>query len=299
MRVLLFLALLLLGCPASKSDDGWRALADRGEAALDSGRYPEAEQHLQKAIALVEESGEQAALGPLHQTLGLVYLEQHRHALARKHLNTSLEIERPALGADHPDVIALEEALAIVDDYEQKYEAAEQRFRDILERLQRIRGPQHADVGRAMTNLAVNLGYQAKDEEAEKWYRAALPILEKTAGMDRVAHVHNGLGTTCYRRGDLECARSHLEVALSIREETLGPEHPYVATVLFNLSGVQMDEEKWADAEKSLARCVKIREARLPPDHPFLREALARYVEVLEKRGKSQQARAVKARLRP
>ena len=56
--------------------------------------------------------------------------------------------------------------------------------------------------------------------------------------------------------------------ALAIREQSLGPEHPEIATSLSNLAVLYRDQGKYAQAEPLYQRALMIFEKVLGPEHP-------------------------------
>ncbi|CAN0388402.1 unnamed protein product, partial [Ascophyllum nodosum] len=56
--------------------------------------------------------------------------------------------------------------------------------------------------------------------------------------------------------------------ALAILEETLGPDHPKVASSLNNLAILLASQGKYDDAEPLYKRAFAIFEETLSPDHP-------------------------------
>jgi len=91
-----------------------------------------------------------------------------------------------------------------------------------------------------------------------------------------------------YRKGELSRARETLDRSLVVRERLSGPDHPHVATILFNLCGIDLDEGKLGSAQKSCGRSLTIRKKSLPEAHPFRRDIDARYAEVERRLGKRQ-----------
>jgi tetratricopeptide (TPR) repeat protein len=74
--------------------------------------------------------------------------------------------------------------------------------------------------------------------------------------------------------------------ALSIFEQTLGPEHLQVATTLFHLANLCADQGKYVEAEPLYQRALRIRELQLGPEHPETAEIfynLARLCEIQDR----------------
>jgi tetratricopeptide (TPR) repeat protein len=62
--------------------------------------------------------------------------------------------------------------------------------------------------------------------------------------------------------------------ALAIREKTLGPEHPHVATSLNNLAELYRTQGHYAKTEPLLQRSLAILEKALGPEHPRVAQSL-------------------------
>jgi tetratricopeptide (TPR) repeat protein len=56
--------------------------------------------------------------------------------------------------------------------------------------------------------------------------------------------------------------------SLAIREKALGPEHPGLAAVLYNLAALYDTQSRHAEAEPHYKRALAIRDTALGPDHP-------------------------------
>ena len=61
--------------------------------------------------------------------------------------------------------------------------------------------------------------------------------------------------------------------ALAIREQHLGPEHPYTATIVHNLAILQRDTGNFVEAEHLYQRALAIREQHLGLEHPYTANA--------------------------
>jgi tetratricopeptide (TPR) repeat protein len=73
---------------------------------------------------------------------------------------------------------------------------------------------------------------------------------------------------------------------LQITENSLGAEHPSVATTLGSLAALYQRQKKLDDAELLFKRCLIIREATLGTDHPDIATALNNLACVYDDQGK-------------
>ena len=84
--------------------------------------------------------------------------------------------------------------------------------------------------------------------------------------------------------------------ALTIREETLGHEHPDVAASLNNLAKVYTDQSRHAEAEPLYKRSISILEKTVDPDHPHMALNLENYAQMLRKLGRNAEAGEMEVR---
>jgi len=78
--------------------------------------------------------------------------------------------------------------------------------------------------------------------------------------------------------------------ALSIREQSLGPEHPDVADSLNNLANLYDSQGKYAEAELLYQRALSIREQSLGPEHPDVAALLNNLASSYRAQGKHAEA---------
>jgi tetratricopeptide (TPR) repeat protein len=109
-------------------------------------------------------------------------------------------------------------------------------YHQALEVLERAEGE-----GLRVATVLINIGelYAFKDRKtARKFLERAKVIFERQVGFDHpdMALTYNNLALLCQREGDLAGARDHLENALKITENMLGPDDPRVGYVLANLA---------------------------------------------------------------
>ena len=77
---------------------------------------------------------------------------------------------------------------------------------------------------------------------------------------------------------------------LSIRETALGPDHPDVATALYNLAELYRIQDRYADAEPLFKRSLAIREKALGADHLKVASVLNNLALVYEAQGRYAEA---------
>ena len=75
------------------------------------------------------------------------------------------------LGVEHPDTLIRVNNLAMVLQYQGKYEESEKMNQRALEGREKVLGVEHPDTLTSVSNLAMILRYQGKYEEAKNMNR--------------------------------------------------------------------------------------------------------------------------------
>jgi ATP/maltotriose-dependent transcriptional regulator MalT len=91
-------------------------------------------------------------------------------------------------------------------------------------------------------------------------------------------------------QGQYEQAKSLYQRALTIREQVLGPEHPYTASTLDNLALVSHAQHEFSEAEALHQRALAIREQVLGPSHPDTANSLTNLAWLYHVQGQYEQA---------
>ena len=81
-------------------------------------------------------------------------------------------------------------------------------------------------------------------------------------------------GDALSRPRAIRAGRAALQAPLAIREKALGPDHPDVATSLYDLAELYQVQGQYAKAEPLYQRALAIREKALGPDHPDVASSL-------------------------
>jgi len=212
------------------------------------GRYPEAQELLERALALVE-----ATYGPDHPvtaarltSLGALFNQGGGDLdRARTLLERALSINEARLGPDHPDTAVTLDKLALILADQGDLDDAQTLLERALASRETKLGPEHPDTAQSLANLAGVLA----------------------------------------NLGDYARARLLLERALAIRETKLGPEHPDTTRDLTLLAFVLAHHGDPGHGRTVLERAVRIREARLGPDHPVTANGLGNLAYFLYNQG--------------
>ncbi|CAM9100048.1 unnamed protein product, partial [Laminaria digitata] len=114
------------------------------------------------------------------------------------------------------------------------------------------------------------------EEHSEEWRQAAIAA----------ASVSGDLGNMLADQGKYAESEALCRRSLSIREKTLGQEHPHVATSLGNLGVLLQRQGKNDEAEPLLRRSLAAQEKALGSEHPDVAQSLLYLASLSEDQGK-------------
>ncbi len=103
--------------------------------------------------------------------------------------------------------------------------------------------------------------------------RSAAAAIQKMAKLEHAQKRYNE-AESLYRR------------ALAIRQQVLGPEHPKVASTLYNLGRLCSEQGCWAEAELLFLESLAIVQEVFGPGHPKVTKRLSKLAELYEGEGR-------------
>lgn len=248
-----------------------RLLRRTGIYLYERGQYPEAEQLLQRVLALRQQTLEDnhPDIAESLTDLGILYYTQNKFDTAESLLQRAISISEQVPGPDYPGMAESFMGLAWVYKTQRKFELAEQLLQRALEIRERHFGPIHADVAESLNELGVLYNDQSRFDLAEQLYRRALTIFEQVLEPHHpyIAGSLNNLAVYYRKLGKFEQAELLFQQALALLERVKGPDHPDVATSLNNLARTYADQGKLEQAEPLFQRALMLREQAFGAHH--------------------------------
>ncbi|CAN7192245.1 tetratricopeptide repeat protein [Pseudoduganella sp. LjRoot289] len=165
--------------------------------------------------------------------LGLLYVEEGRHAAATLALRESLALHVKMLGEEHVETAAAKAQLARVLLLDGELDQARILLRCVVETRTRLLGAEHPDVLEACTAQASALAQQGYFEAALDRQDAVLQVQLRVLGQEHLETLASQAARAAilYLGGDLELARQAQEQVLAVRARLLGAEHPETVRV--------------------------------------------------------------------
>ncbi len=198
-----------------------------------------------------------------------------RHAHAATLYRAALDIDRQALGNDHPQVGMHLQNLAVALQAQGKLEEAAPLYEESMQLLQRVYGEKHPQMLDAAANYGRFLHRRGELARAEQ-------VLSRVVDLDReargprhafVAHDLVNLGMVRLDTQRYEQAEQNFRAALDIYADTLPADHPYVASALSGLGRCMLEQNRLTEAEQTLRRAKQIAAKSFAADSPQLASA--------------------------
>ena len=193
---------------------------------------------------------------------------------------------------------------ALIDSHLRECKECEEAFEDVIESGLHLQLSEEDEaLGRRIAQFyAIE---EAGEEEAfkkidERIMQEAVKISEETAKGFNVA------GAFYRAQGEYDKAKSCYRRVLSIWEESLPDNHPYIAAALNHLALVYYEQDRHLEAEPLYRLALSILEKGLPADHLKIATTLNNLALVCHRRGKSDEAEplyrralSIREKLRP
>ncbi len=93
-------------------------------------------------------------------------------------------------------------------------------------------------------------------------------------------------GYYLHERGQYTDAERFLQQALTMQEQVLEPQHPHIATTLYDLASLYHAQGKYAQAEPLYLRAIELRKQVLGPNHPSVATSITGLAALYRAQGK-------------
>ena len=238
-----------------------RELLARAQLAL--GDPAEAERLLRQSITELEESGlaqEPDALLCFNTLVSLLY-SQKRIGEALPLMEHVLATMRLHAGDTHPIIATQTQNLATMMRAAGKLDRAEELYREALAQSRAGRTPPHFDIAAKLANLGSLLIDRGQRDEALRMLEEADAMFVQLSGERSASRVsvQTYLGVAFRRAGQLEVAREHLELALSLAREFVPPTSAELSYLLQEIAALETQTQHPEAAVEALDEVLRIR----------------------------------------
>ncbi len=286
---------LAQGDAGAVSVETGRALWTLGMLRFEQGRNGEAKELYTRSLTILHSSkAPQTDISPVLNDLATAYVSEHQWAMAKQAYEQALDIDRRALGDDHPRVAFRLQNLAIVAQNMGDLRQAEVLYLEAIKRQEHIYGDRHPETVIAKGNYGMLLQREGRLMEAEPLLRDAVSTRISLYGPDNynVGYARVSLAILLHDKGDLGGSESEFRQALAIYDNSLPPNHQYRAALLMHFARLLVDRNKSAEALVKSEESIKIWAATSPAASPQTALAHAIHAYALEHLGRLPQAAA-------
>jgi tetratricopeptide (TPR) repeat protein len=268
-------------------------------AALDGGRYQEAERIYAAAIA--ECHGACAAgpeLGRAIFQLGLAKMGEARYFEAADLFQRSIGAlaEKPGVAA--AEFANIWTAMGSAYYYERLYARSEKAYAAALEIRERRIPADRGAMAEILSNLGMVYVQQDRCDEARNTIEKARTLAESDAAISDVsrASLLNNSGTLHRSCGPTEGAEQEFQAALRVLRRSRDHAEMLTATVANNFALELMHRNDFDGAACLFERVLRVMEMPMPLPSTYAVRMLQNYAFCLRKQGKSKEARRVESR---
>jgi serine/threonine-protein kinase len=227
---------------------------------------------VQEAKTLEREPATQAQL---YETLGGLYQKLGNFPRADSLLKTSLAQRKKLFGPVHPDVAQSLIALGMLRDAEAEFDSAEVFISQALSVMKQVQPPNEVGVRKATASLGRVLSDKGD-------YDRAIPILNEAVRLEEaqgrpttdLSVVMSDLANTEFYAGNYARSDTLNRKVLAIDHRLYGSRHPHIADDLMNLGAIQLEFQKFADAEPFYREALTITRSWYGNNHPETASAL-------------------------
>jgi len=246
-----------------------------GQIAVNSAEYGIAEGHLQEALRLAMEVGDELMVAEATHHLGRLAFFRGRYADAAALYRDALQRRRHLRGADHAEVATSGSHLASCLRRLGQFGEAESLLRESLRvRLESAESP--AELAAAWNNLGSLVLEMARPDEALLMFDRALEIVERGADSQdwRIAHALRNRAACLIELDRLEEAEAALATSEGVWLTVVEDDHPALAAVRHLQASAALKADRLSEAAQRGSVALESRRARLGQGHPDVAESL-------------------------
>lgn len=238
-----------------------------GDLLTSAGRYPEARELTQTALAMLPEGPSIERADTLNNLGNIAYAEGDFDASEARYAEALVIFEALDPGGDGEAMARANygSVFAIRD----RHEEARAQFQRAWELRRALHGDDHPSTAQARYRLADTLVSLGDYAAAETTYLGVLERYRAIYGErhPNTAWVLHSLGILKWRQGDLAAAEPYWAEALAIRRAALDPGHPDIGASLNALTFVLRDQGRLDEAHEMLLEVLEIARTRFGDPH--------------------------------
>jgi serine/threonine protein kinase/tetratricopeptide (TPR) repeat protein len=239
-----------------------KTLMDLGRVAQDSGDPSGAERRFRDSLAMYSRLGlaRSTEASDVRGELGILLVYVGRFADAVEQFEAALQVDRRALGEDHPRTIMETHNLAFALQSLGRFTEAEPLFHQANGQLRRVLGPEHPFTIDALSNYGRYLRHRGEFAAAEPVFREVLALNLRVHGPDTdvVGTTQVNLGIVLHDLGRPSEAEAVFRAALGTYEKALPADHPFLAYALAGIGRTLVDQGRAGESLPWLRKATAV-----------------------------------------
>ncbi len=222
-----------------------QALSRMAQCFLEQGELIQAEDHLQRSIAIMEGLGDSSDMADALLLLAGIH---HRQGLTEEALLCSRQcLKIREQRKDQGGVVAALNYMGLIQTERQDWAVAEECYQRVA--VISLENGESLPEAEALSNLGSIQHLQGELETAMDYYGRALEIFDRLGNKQGSSQTQSNLGLIYQKKGDLSLAQDYFQKSIEAKEQ-LGDDQG-VATTKLNLGLVLQIKGEW-DLAKSL-----------------------------------------------
>jgi serine/threonine-protein kinase len=259
------------------------------DAAHNAGEFDQADSLLQETVERYGRlgPGPYPDLATALYDLAMIRMFRERTDEAASLLTRALAMQRQIYGPVHPAVAHTLAGLMAALSREGRYEEAATTGWEAVAVSDSAWGPNHLHSAQARQELAFILMQRDEGEQAVEVLQEAFAILDAQPESNPGLRVATGiwLGQAYASMGRFDRAEEQYAATLRSSDASLGPEHPYHAHLLTEMSRLDVSEGRLGRAEARARESLALTQKVLRPEHRFALWATVVLAQVHAARG--------------
>lgn len=249
---------------------GWYRL---GKLMLKVGHFTQAEELYNELLKTVKNDRDKAHI---FSELGRVKGQQGDHEQEITYYEKSLEIYRKLLPANHPNLSALYNNIALAYNKMGLHQKALGFYEKIIEIDKNTSPTNHLDLAKSYSNIGQVYKNLNDYSKALDYYEKARQIYDKNLPSNHpdLAITYNKIGSLYTNIDDHAKALTYYEKAEKIYEKTLPVNHPDFATLYNNIGLVYDSMNNYKKALEFLEKALSTYRKSFPETHSYIKEVL-------------------------
>ena len=254
------------------------------------GDYPQAYQHLERALALRKDKFGAGQYETLQSTneLAVVWWQWGQPDKAEPLFQEALEGLRALRGSEHPDTLGILMNLAALESQSGRHRSAEERYQQAIAGFRQTLGFEHPKTLQAMGNYAHFHTQRGRYTEAANLTRQVIDGLRIVHGHDHPATLwyQKNLGLIYLQDRKYDRAEQELLKVLSLMRAKLGEGHPHTLSATRDLATVYLRTKRLDDAHALFVPALALSREKLGSNHTvtqFLMDGTARVLHARER----------------